>query len=65
MVRRMHILEVKPVSEKEKAEIMESVKNLDEKNKQFVLGYAMGVASKATETKGQVTDDDHRGDESH
>ena len=53
------------MSEKEKAEIMESVKNLDEKNKQFVLGYAMGVASKTTDAKGQVTDDDHRGDESH
>lgn len=40
--------EVNEVSEKERGDIMEALKNLPEKDKQFVLGYAAGVSASAT-----------------
>lgn len=38
------------MSEKDKAEIMEALKTLPEDKKQFVLGYAAGIAAKSEPT---------------
>lgn len=37
------------MSEKEKGELLEQIKNLPESDKQFVLGYAAGITAKANE----------------
>lgn len=44
------------MSEKEKALVMETIANLPETSKQFVLGYAAGVTAKATESTEQKAD---------
>ena len=49
------------MSEKEKAEIMEALNGLPEEKKQFVLGYAAGVAAK-TEPKDEKADPKERSD---
>lgn len=45
------------MSQKEKLEILEQVKNLPEKDKQFVLGYAAGITAKSQqeENKEEIT----------
>lgn len=48
------------MSEKDKGQIMEQIKNLPENEKQFVLGYAAGIAAKAgeqTEAKPEKNND--------
>lgn len=45
------------MSEKDKAEIMKALSGLPEEKKQFVLGYAAGVAAK-TEPDGKT--DEHK-----
>ena len=37
------------MSEKDKGQIMEQIKNLSESDKQFVLGYAAGITAKSNE----------------
>lgn len=39
------------MSDKEKAEILEQVKDLNAEQKQFILGYAAGVVSAKAESK--------------
>ena len=46
------------MSEREKAEIMTAVAELPENDKQFVLGYMTGVASKAAEKPEKGESDD-------
>lgn len=48
------------MSEKDKAEIMEALSGLPEEKKQFVLGYAAGVAAKTEPNGGEQNGD--RGD---
>ena len=41
------------MSEKERGDIMEALKDLPEKDKQFVLGYAAGVSASAEKDGGK------------
>lgn len=44
------------MSEKEKAEVMAALSDLPEEKKQFVLGYAAGIAAKSETEKGKHAD---------
>ena len=44
------------MSNNEKVKVLEAMMSLDEKDKQFVLGYAMGVAVKVAEQQQEKED---------
>ncbi len=51
------------MSQKEKMEILERVKNLPENDKQFVLGYAAGITAKSQQDAEEVDEHDDEGNQ--